>query len=79
MTIDPTFAWAIFVSLVLVPYGFFLKRLANDLRDLEGKMTDCQTHMLEKYVMKSDYTDDIHRIEKKLDRIFDLLERKADK
>jgi len=63
----------ILVSIVVGMLSYFFSRLAGDLRELEDKMTECQTHMPERYVMKTDYHRDIDEIKSMLSDIFEIL------
>lgn len=53
--------------------GYWLSRLANDVRDLENKIINCQTALPEKYVLKEDYKHDITEIKQTLKDIFEIL------
>lgn len=64
------------VSMVVGLLGYLFTRIVNDLNDLEDKMTECQTHMPEKYVLKDDYHRDIDDIKSMLSDIFEILRQK---
>ena len=56
--------------------GYWLSRLAKDVKELENNMNACQTSLPEKYVMKSDYKDDIKEIKSMLGDLYDLTRNK---
>ncbi len=49
------------------------------LTDLKKDVRDITKEVHEKYVQKDDYKDDITEIKGMLEKIFDKLEKKADK
>ena len=53
--------------------GYWLSRLAQDVRELEERIVGCQTSLPEKYVLKEDYKHDIAEIKQTLKDIFALL------
>lgn len=61
------------VSIVVGLLGYFFSRMITDLKALESKMTECQTKMPEKYVLKDDYHRDIDEIKSMLSDIFTIL------
>ncbi len=61
------------VSIVVGLLGYFFSRMITDLKTLESKITECQTRMPEKYVLKGDYHRDIDEIKSMLSDIFKIL------
>ena len=72
-------SWGIFVTMVLIPYAYFIKRTINQVDKIEIQITDCKVAMAEKYISKTDFKEDLHRIEQQLDQIYNLLQSKQDK
>jgi hypothetical protein len=59
--------------------GWFLRSLWNNQTALEKTINQHQMEAAEKYVRKDDYRADITEIKGMLDKIFTLLNTKADK
>lgn len=55
--------------------GWTLNRIYTAIDRLDSDVRD----MPVKYISKEDYRDDIREMNKKLDKIFDLIQTKADK
>jgi hypothetical protein len=55
--------------------GWILNRIYSAIDRLDNDVRD----MPKNYVSKDDYRDDIKDMNRKLDKIFDLLQTKADK
>jgi len=77
--IDIALIWQIFITLVLIPFGFFVKRIIDDVKSLENRITTCQVDLPKTYVLKEDYNNTFKRIEEQLDQIYQLLQNKQDK
>lgn len=60
------------LAIIMAGGGYWLSRLAKDVKELEHNMMQCQTSLPEKYVMKSDYKDDIKEIKSMLGDLYDL-------
>lgn len=60
------------LAIIMAGGGYWLSRLAKDVKELERNMMQCQTSLPEKYVMKSDYKDDIKEIKSMLGDLYDL-------
>ena len=52
--------------------GYWLSRLAKDVKELEHNMMTCQSQMPKEFVMKSDYKDDIKEIKTMLNELYTL-------
>ena len=63
----------ILLGILVTGGGYWLSRLANDVRDIEERITECQTKLPEKYVLKEDYKHDITEIKQTLKDIFEIL------
>ena len=70
--------------------GYWLSRLANDVKELEKNMNSCQQEMPLRFVLKDDYREDINDLKdiiveqgKKTDhlieKLFEKMEKKQDK
>lgn len=61
------------VGIIVTMLGFFLMRMADDMRDLEKQITSCQTELPRQYVMKDEYRADVDEIKATLKDIFMIL------
>ena len=70
--------------------GYWLSRLASDVKALEKNMNTCQSDMPFKYVLKDDYRQDIddlksiiiaqgQKTDHLIEKLFEKMENKADK
>lgn len=73
MTVDPDLFWNILLTLVILPLGYFLRKLTTDLEELERRITDCQISMTDQYVKRDDYHRDIDEVKGMLSDIFKIL------
>jgi len=73
MTVDPDLFWNILLTLVIMPLGYFLRKLTTDLEELERRITDCQISMTDQYVKRDDYHRDIGEVKGMLSDIFKIL------
>ena len=64
---------------VLTVMGWVAKELWNTLREMSREIHEIRQEMPTKYVMRSDYKDDLNEITSMLNKIFDQLHAKADK
>lgn len=64
---------------VLTVMGWVAKELWNTLREMSREIHEIRQEMPTKYVMRSDYKDDLNEIKSMLNKIFDQLNAKADK
>tara|TARA_R110000868_G_scaffold156851_2_gene383926 strand:+ start:124 stop:357 length:234 start_codon:yes stop_codon:yes gene_type:complete len=64
---------------VLTVMGWVAKELWNTLREMSHEIHEIRQEMPTKYVMRSDYKDDLNEIKSMLNKIFDQLHAKADK
>jgi hypothetical protein len=78
-SIDISLIWQIIITVVFLPFGFFLKRIVDDMKSLETRITSCQVDLPVNYVLKQDHTDQFKRITEQLDQIYQLLQQKQDK
>lgn len=63
----------VLLGILVAGGGYWLSRLANDVRDIEDRINDCQSRLPEKYVLKEDYKSDIAEIKHTLKDIFEIL------
>ena len=61
------------VGIIVTMLGFFLMRMADDMKDLEKQITSCQTELPRQYVMKDEYRADVDEIKATLKDIFMIL------
>ena len=55
---------------------FVIKNIMIDIKELEHNMVHTQSQLPEKYVMKTDYKDDIKEIKSMLGDLYDLTRNK---
>ncbi len=60
------------VGILTTIIGWVVRNVVADINELEHNMNTCQTALPEKYVMKSDYKDDIKEIKSMLGDLYDL-------
>jgi hypothetical protein len=63
----------VLLGILVAGGGYWLSRLANDVRDIEDRINECQSRLPEKYVLKEDYKHDIADIKQTLKDIFEIL------
>jgi len=61
------------VGIIVTMLGFFLVRMADDMKSLEKQITTCQTDLPKQYVMKDEYRADVDEIKSTLKDIFKIL------
>lgn len=66
------------LAIIMAGGGYWLSRLAKDVKELEHNMNQCQSQMPKEYVLKDDYKTEISEIKKMLGNIYDIL-RERDK
>lgn len=72
---EPSTIFTILVGVVEILLMFILRDMKEDLKTLQGDMRNIPIQ----YVLKQDYKIDLEKIENKLDRILEKVEKKADK
>ena len=63
----------ILLGILVAGGGYWLSRLADDVRDIEERINDCQSKLPEKYVLKEDYKHDIAEIKETLKDMYTIL------
>lgn len=76
---DPWHLIDALAGLVCVLLGIALRTLWEDLKALTKTVVDLNNMIQREYVRRDDYRDDITEIKGMLVRIFDLIDKKADK
>lgn len=68
------------LALIIAGGGYWLSRLAADVKELERNMVTCQLDLHEKFVHKNDYHEDLQEFKtemreqsKKIDQIWKTL------
>lgn len=59
--------------------GWFLRMLWNATQELKTDLSKLREDMPHDYVLKGDYKDELKHIHEMLEKIYDKLEKKADK
>ena len=57
----------------------FMKSIANDLKQIEDRITTCQIDLHKDFVHRDEYAHQIDKIEKMLDQIYTILREGKDK
>ena len=60
------------LAIIMAGGGYWLSRLAKDVKELEHNMMTCQSQMPKEFVMKTDYKDDIKEIKTMLNELYTL-------
>ena len=63
----------VLLGILVAGGGYWLSRLANDVRQIEERINECQSRLPEKYVLKEDYKHDISEIKETLKDMYTLL------
>jgi len=66
------------VSIISTGLMAVMKSITKDVKELEDRMTSCQTSLPKDFVMKDDYKDDIKEIKTMLGKLFDKVEGKQE-
>jgi hypothetical protein len=69
--------WALAGLIALV--GWLARELWGAVKGLQEEVKSIQIHMPTNYVRRDEFAEHMHRIEQKLDRIYERLEGKADR
>jgi divalent metal cation (Fe/Co/Zn/Cd) transporter len=77
MTFDQLLQWTL--AAICAVGGWFLRELWQAVQKLRSDLSDLEKDLPEHYVQKVDYKDDINRVHNLLDKIYDKLDKKADK
>ena len=59
--------------------GWFLRMLWTATQELKTDLAKLRADMPHEYVLKDDYKDELKHIQEMLEKIYDKLEKKADK
>ena len=63
------------VSLVVGMLGYFLTRLASDIKELEKNINQCQSTLPKEYVLRDDYHRDIDEIKTMLSDMYGIIRK----
>ena len=77
MTFDELMHWT--VALVAAVLGYAIRELWTATQKLRQELSDLEGQLPLLYVQKDDYKADIGRIMDQLDRIYNKLDKKADR
>lgn len=72
-------AFQMLMAVAISVAGWFLRSLWSNQTALEKTLMQHQMEVAEKYVRKDDYRVDLQEVKAMLDKIFTLLNTKADK
>jgi Na+-translocating ferredoxin:NAD+ oxidoreductase RnfG subunit len=61
------------VSIISTGLMAFMKSIANDLKQIEDRITTCQINLHKEFVHRDEYSHQIDKIEKMLSEIYKLL------
>ena len=67
------------VSIISTGLMAFMKSIANDLKQIEDRITTCQINLHKDFVHRDEYAHQIDKIEKMLDQIYTILREGKDK
>ena len=79
MTLDATFIFNSFVSLILISGGWFAKQVWDAVQELKRDMHGIEVDLPRNYVSKNDFNETMRHIEDMFQRIYDKLDDKVDK
>ena len=68
----------LFLSLIFIivgMLGYFLARLAADIKELERNITQCQSTLPKEYVLRDDYHRDISEIKDMLSDMYGIIRK----
>lgn len=77
MTFDQLLQWTL--AFVCAVGGWAVRTLWDAVQKLRSDLSDLERGLPETFVQKDDYRTDIGRVHELLDKIYDKLDRKADK
>lgn len=63
------------LGLLIGGLGYWLSRLADQVKAIEDKTTQCMVSLPERYVLKDDYKSDINEVKQTLRDIFSILRK----
>ena len=61
------------LGLIVMMLGYYLSQVSSDIKELEHNMTSCQADLPQKYVLKSDYKDDIAELKATMSEIYSIV------
>ena len=70
----------IFLALIFIivgMLGYFLSKLASDIKDLEKNINNCQSSLPLNYVLRDDYHRDIAEIKQMLSDMYGIIRKKG--
>lgn len=73
MELDPRIIWNLLLTFGIGPLYWFIKRMANELRELEKRITEHEISATREYVTRDDYHRDVGEIKVMLSDIFRIL------
>ena len=65
----------ILVSLIVGMLGYFLTKLASDIKDLEKNINNCQSSLPLNYVLRDDYHRDISEIKDMISEMYGIIRK----
>lgn len=72
---DMSDIFLVLVSLIVGMLGYFLTKLAADIKDLEKNINNCQSSLPLNYVLRDDYHRDITEIKKMLSDMYGIIRK----
>jgi uncharacterized protein YicC (UPF0701 family) len=69
----------IVITIAVVPMAWHYTNLVQEVQKLKDVVSNSQLEIARDYMSKSDFKEDLHRIESQLDQIYRLLQSKQDK
>ena len=67
----------VLVSLIVGMLGYFLTKLASDIKDLEKSINSCQNSLPLNYVLRDDYHRDISEIKEMISEMYGIIRKQG--
>ena len=67
----------VLISIIVGMLGYFLSKLASDIKDLEKNINSCQSSLPLNYVLRDDYHRDISEIKDMISEMYGIIRKQG--
>ena len=75
ITVDPTFLWNFFITVVLVPLGFLVRSVLSEQKRLDILLNKTREEIAKDYVTRDQIEADFQRLMNTIERIDEKIDR----
>jgi division protein CdvB (Snf7/Vps24/ESCRT-III family) len=75
ITVDPTFLWNFFITVVLVPLGFLVRSVLSEQKRIDILLNKTREEIAKDYVTREQIEADFQRLMNTIERIDEKIDR----